>query len=48
MSSDEEVVAHEVEFDAKDSGVWSHHVVQVMATDPMDAIKYIKKEYGND
>lgn len=40
-----EVVLHEVEFDLKDSGDWGHKVVQVMATDPMDAINYIRKVY---
>jgi hypothetical protein len=40
----DEVVLHEVEFDRKDSGVWEHHVVQIMATDPMDAINAVKSQ----
>jgi hypothetical protein len=43
MTSNEELVAHEVEFDRKDSGVWVHHVVRILATDPLDAINAIKR-----
>jgi len=38
----EEVALHEVEFDRKDSGVWEHLVIEVMATDPMDAINAVR------
>lgn len=38
----DEVVLHEVEFDRKESGAWTHHVVQIMATDPQDAINAIR------
>jgi hypothetical protein len=40
--SDEAVVLHEVNYEIKDSGVWIAQTKQVMATDPMDAIIYIK------
>lgn len=38
----DEVVLHEVMFDRKDSGVWTSHVVRIMATDPQDAINAIR------
>jgi hypothetical protein len=37
------VVLHEVSYQVKDSGVWVDKKVQVMATDPMDAIDHIRK-----
>ena len=43
---DAPVVLHEVSFDLKESGVWVHHTNRVMATDPMDAINYIRKVYS--
>lgn len=42
------VVVHEVEFDLKEAGVWNHYVRQVMATDPMDAINYIRKVHSHE
>jgi hypothetical protein len=37
--SADELVVHEVTYDRKDpDGNWTSHVVQLMATDPMDAI----------
>ena len=44
-SSQENVVLHEVTFDLRDSGVWQPMSMQVMATDPMDAIKYVTNTY---
>lgn len=41
----EDVVLHEVTFDLRDSGVWQSMSVEVMATDPTDAIKYIVNRY---
>jgi hypothetical protein len=41
----EDVVLHEVTFDLRDSGVWQPMITQVMATDPMDAIKYVTNTY---
>jgi hypothetical protein len=38
----DEVVVHEVEFDRKESGAWTHYVVQIRATDPLDAINAVK------
>lgn len=49
MSSDEELVAHEVEFDRQESGgLWTHHTVRVLATNPLDAINAIKRIHTND
>jgi hypothetical protein len=42
MNSDADVVLHEVSYEVKDSGVWVSKTTQVRATDPMDAINYIK------
>jgi len=44
MKSDSKIVLHEVSYDVKDSGVWTHKVQRVMATDPIDAINYIKQQ----
>jgi hypothetical protein len=41
----EDVVLHEVTFDLRDSGVWQPMLVEVMATDPSDAIKYVVNQY---
>jgi len=40
--SDDPVVLHQVEFDRKESGVWEHLVVEIMATDPIDAINAVR------
>ena len=44
-NNQENVVLHEVTFDLRDSGVWQPMSMQVMATDPMDAIKYVTNTY---
>jgi len=42
----EDIALHEVKFEIKESGGdWKPHVVQVMATDPMNAIDYIRREF---
>jgi hypothetical protein len=43
VSSDNNVVLHEVKYEVKDSGVWVVKTKQVMATDPVDAINYVKR-----
>jgi hypothetical protein len=40
------IVLHEVSYEVKDSGVWVSKVMDVMATDPMDAIAYLRKVGG--
>lgn len=36
-------VMHEVSYDCKNpDGNWTSHVVKIMATDPMDAIKRVR------
>ena len=35
-------VLHEVSFDLKESGVWGNKTMRVMATDPIDAINYVR------
>ena len=42
MDNPDAVVLHEVEFDRKESGAWTSHVVRIMATDPQDAINAIR------
>ena len=38
----DEIVLHEVEFDRlEEDGVWTSHVVRIMAKDPIDAINVI-------
>ena len=44
-NSPRDSVMHEVEFDLETPDGWEHKVVQLMALDPMDAIKSILKEY---
>ena len=40
------VVLHRVEFEIKESGGnWIEHSVEVMATDPIDAINHVRKEF---
>lgn len=46
MGNDDAVVLHQVDFEIKESGGnWLQHSVEIMATDPMDAIDYVRKEY---
>ena len=45
IDSDRTMVLHKVDYEYKDSGVWLSKSVQVLATDPMDAIKYVKGGY---
>ena len=42
MNSNADIVLHEVSYEVKDSGVWVSKTTQVRATDPIDAINYIK------
>lgn len=46
MNNPSAMVLHKVDYEYKDSGVWVGKTVQVMATDPMDAIKYVRGGYG--
>jgi hypothetical protein len=40
------VVLYRVEFEIKESGGnWIEHSVEVMATDPIDAINHVRKEF---
>lgn len=47
INSDRPVVPHKVDFEYNDSGVWVAKSENVMATDPQDAIGYIRKIYGD-
>jgi hypothetical protein len=38
-------VMHRVEYDLKEDGVWVGKTTFVRATDPMDAIKYVRGGY---
>ena len=42
-SSDKVYELHEVKYQVKDSGVWVNKTTQVLALDPVDAIKYVKQ-----
>lgn len=42
MSSNNNVVLHEVHYEIKESGVWVAKTEQLMATDPMDAIESVR------
>ena len=44
MNNPAEIVLHEVYFDIKESGDdWKRHSVQIMATDPLDAIAAVRQ-----
>lgn len=43
------IVLHEVSFELTESGDdFKPHVMQVMATDPMDAINHVRKVYREE
>jgi hypothetical protein len=44
-SSNDDYVLHRVTFDTNETGTWENKSVEVMATDPMDAIKTIMGNY---
>jgi hypothetical protein len=42
-TSSDDVVLHEVYFERKEpDGSWTDHLIQIMATDPMDAIQIVR------
>jgi hypothetical protein len=45
MQSNDEFVAHEVEFDEVKGGELIHHIINIQAIDPIHAIKQVKVRY---
>lgn len=45
-ASNAALVLHEVGYELKDSGGWIDKTVQLLATDPIDAINAVRKREG--
>jgi hypothetical protein len=47
-NSPHDLVLHEVRFDLQNNGQWEPKSMEVLATDPMDAIETVRSLYGRN